>query len=90
MKTGNIMIGIGAISANSYAKRKNLLLKKHQLVTDKIFDTFDKEAKAKGLTSVADTNKLWRSKYATKLEKIEKIHDERYRVLWNSYFLKNK
>ena len=79
----NVMIG--AISANSYAKRKNLLLKKFQVDTDKIFASYDKEVKAKGLTSIADTNKLWRSKYAKKLEKIEKMHHERYRVLWNSY-----
>ena len=90
MKTGNVLIGIGVISANSYAKRKNLLLKKFEADTDKIFATYDKEVKTKGLTSISDTNKLWRAKYATKLEKIEKIHGERYRVLWNSYFLKKK
>ena len=90
MKTGNIMIGIGAISANSYAKRKNLLLKKFEADTDKIFAAYDKEVKTKGLTSISDTNKLFRTKYATKLEKIEKMHHERYKVLWNSYHLKSK
>lgn len=79
----NIMIG--AISASSYAKRKNALLKKFQADTDKIFAAYDKEVKSKGLTSIADTNKLFRSKYAPKLEKIEKAHHEKYRTLWNSY-----
>ena len=88
MKTGNVLIG--AISASSYAKRKNLLLKKFEADTDKIFAAYDKEVKTKGLTSISDTNKLWKAKYATKLEKIEKIHGDRYRVLWNSYFLKKK
>lgn len=90
MKTGNIMIGIGAIGANSYAKRKNLLLKKFEAETDKIFATYNKEVKTKGLTSIADTNKLWRAKYAAKLEKIEKAHHERYKVLWNSFHNKSK
>jgi len=88
MTTKNIMIG--AISTSSYAKRKNVLLKKFKEDTDKIFAAFDKEVKSKGLTTISDTNKLFKSKYAPKLEKIEKAHHEKYKTLWNSYFLKKK
>jgi hypothetical protein len=82
----NVMIG--AISKGSYERKKNALIKKFDVDTRKIFTSYNKEVKAKGLSTIAETNKLWRSKYAPKLDKIEKIHDEEYKVLWNSYHRK--
>ena len=43
-------------------------LKKNEKETDKIFDAFEKEKKAKKLNSISEENTLWRTKYAPKLK----------------------
>ena len=61
------------------------LLKKYKSDTDKVFSAYNKEVKSKKLTSISDTNTLWRSKYAAKLDKIDKAHDIAYKKVWTEF-----
>jgi cyclopropane fatty-acyl-phospholipid synthase-like methyltransferase len=56
--------------------------------TKKIFNSFEKEKKSKNLTSTAETNQLWRSKYKTKLDNFLAKTDEEYKKIWNKFYLK--
>ena len=63
-------------------------LKKNEKETDKIFDAFEKEKKAKKLNSISEENTLWRTKYAPKLKVWEEKHDKEYKKIWTKYHKK--
>jgi len=63
-------------------------LKKLEKSTNSIFKSFEKERKLKNISSVDDSNKLWRAKYKEKFDKIEKKSDEEYRKLWYKFHQK--
>lgn len=60
-------------------------LKKYKKQTDAIFRAYNKEVKAKKLTTIPETNGLWREKYASKMDAIEKKHDIEYKKIWNKF-----
>lgn len=64
------------------------IIKKYKSQTDKIFADFNKEVKAKKLVSTAETNDLWRSKYANKLKKVDDKHDLEYKSVWTKFHSK--
>lgn len=64
------------------------LIKKYKTQTDKIFADFNKEIKAKKLSSTAETNELWRSKYADKFKKAEEKHHSEYKAVWTKFYSK--
>ena len=72
----------------NFKKEVGPLLKKFKERTDKIFLQYNKEVKAKNITSISEQNKLWREKYKERLEKIEKEHNEKYKKLWYKFFKK--
>lgn len=60
-------------------------LKKNERETDKIFEAFEKEKKAKKLNTTSEENSLWRSKYAAKLKVWEEKHDKEYKKIWTKF-----
>ena len=54
----------------------------------KIFSAFNKEKEAKKITSTADSNKLWDSKYKSKFDAKMKKSQEEYTKIWNKYHKK--
>jgi hypothetical protein len=63
-------------------------LDKDEKAFKKIFSDFDKEKKAKNITSTADNNKLWDSKYKAKFDAKMKKSQEEYTKIWNKYHKK--
>lgn len=63
-------------------------LKKNEKETDKIFNAYDKEVKAKKLTTTSELNTLWRTKYASKLKSWEEKHEREYKKLWTKFHKK--
>jgi aminoglycoside N3'-acetyltransferase len=54
----------------------------------KIFAAFEKEKKAKNITSTADNNKLWNAKYKDKFDAKMKKSREEYTKIWTKYHQK--
>ena len=50
-----------------------------------IFREFDKESKSKGLRSTPDLNKMWREKYAHRVDRLTKRLDALCDKLWLKY-----
>ena len=89
MKTGNVLIGnVPTLSKAKQAgwKKVHAHIKKYESDTDKLLAAFYKEAKAKGLTSKADKDKLWQSKYGDKLVDIMTIYRKEHKVILNNVF----
>ena len=63
-------------------------LKKNEKETNKIFEAFEKEKKAKKITTISEENTLWRSKYAPKLKVWEEKHEREYKKLWSKFHKK--
>ena len=69
--------GIG--STKTWRETVNPITKKFKLETDKLFAAYNKEIKAKGITTTAEHNELWREKYSEKFNKIDKRHAKEYK-----------
>ena len=72
----------------TWSETINPYLKKWKAETDKIFTAYNKEVKQKKLTSISETNKLFREKYQPKIDKFEEKHDKEYKKIWNKYHKK--
>lgn len=77
---------IGAIK--TWRETVNPITKKFKIETDKLLAAYDKEAKSKGITTTAEHNELWREKYRSKFEKIEKRHAAEYKKAWFAHYPK--
>lgn len=62
------------------------LLKKYKTQTDRVFSAYNKELKTKKISSTAEMNKLWREKYKSKLDAIEKRHNQEYKKVWERFY----
>jgi hypothetical protein len=56
--------------------------------TDKIFVDFNKEKESKKITTTAESNKLWNSKYSKKFDKTMKSHNIEAIKIYNEYHKK--
>lgn len=60
---------------------------KYVLAIDKLFKDFEKEVLAsKTPMHLQQRNELWKKKYQSKLDKLEKQEDAAYKKLWEKYF----
>lgn len=66
----------------------NPYLKKYKSQTDKVFTAYNKEVKQKKITSIAETNKLFKEKYQNKIDILEEKHNEEYKKIWNKFHKK--
>jgi len=51
----------------------------------KIQSDFEKEKKAKGITTIVDNNKLWNTKYKPKFDALMRKSQDEYTKIWNKY-----
>jgi len=66
------------------------LLKKFKARTDKVLNAYRKEVKAKKLNTINSQNELWRKKYKTQFDAIDRLHDKEYSRVWNSFHKRSK
>jgi len=91
MKTGTVLLGcksgIGA-TKKTWSATINPHLKKMDKSFGAIFSSFEKEKKAKGLTTILEENKLWVSKYQPKMDKLSKEIDAEYKKIYRKFHSK--
>lgn len=64
------------------------LSKRMEKEMDKLFSDFEKEKNIKKITSTAESNKLWDSKYQPKFKKLRAKHVKEGQLVWDKYFKK--
>jgi hypothetical protein len=65
-------------------------LKRYKAETSKVLKAHRDEVKRKNIKTVADSNKLWRTKYKAKFDAIDKKQDREYTKVWNAFHKQNK
>jgi len=64
------------------------LLRKYRAENKKIQMDFRAEARKKGIKTINDENKLWRSKYLKRYDAMDKRHDKEYSMIWKKFHSK--
>ena len=72
----------------TYQEAIKPILTKMQKETDKILSDFKKEKELKKITTTAENNKLWNSKYAKKFDKAMSNHKAAVIKIYDRYHKK--
>jgi hypothetical protein len=72
----------------TYQEAIKPVLAKYEKEVNKIFADFNKEKQAKKITTTAESNKLWDSKYAKKFDTWKTKSIKHTTKIWNEYHKK--